>query len=378
MWVSTSKSPQTVAASTKLQSQSRTSLFSRTSFLTPPSVSYRDESSSGRTHFRSTESGRGVGGVTDHVTMASALGGGYVAKEGGVSGALPLHTTDVTRLRDLLQELMMAYSIGGVSNMSQAIVYGNTSWELVEEIYVAGCVHIIHFLYSVVPAKLRLSPRECPCARIEKERVDEIGSHGWNLIIVDPLCMLNFIEWLVNSKNVYMPCLGNTTLIVKSPYWLKQIKAIRNISTRVPSQVCVLDIVCMLCSRTSCRHHTLLCMLGPSTSITEQPWSVPSGDNSTWPLVSSGKQFHCFYLTCSYSYLRLKLNTCSSLLNKVVAWNKEFAASLSRLPPFHVGGYSHPGRMAFIFRWEPVSNFHWFTPPLHIFHEASWKGVLSH
>ena len=51
----------------------------------------------------------------DHVTVASSLGGGGASKlVGVVSATLPLHTTDVHKLRDQLQELMIRYGIRGV------------------------------------------------------------------------------------------------------------------------------------------------------------------------------------------------------------------------------------------------------------------------
>ena len=58
----------------------------------------------------------------DHVTMASSLGGsglvgGASDSRGVVSKSLPLHTTDVHSLKDLLQDLKMKYGIRGVSNL---------------------------------------------------------------------------------------------------------------------------------------------------------------------------------------------------------------------------------------------------------------------
>ena len=58
----------------------------------------------------------GKGGASeDHVTMASALGGREgVAGGSGHVGGVPQHTTDLQQLKDQLQDLMIAYSIGGV------------------------------------------------------------------------------------------------------------------------------------------------------------------------------------------------------------------------------------------------------------------------
>ena len=52
------------------------------------------------------------------MTMTSSLGGGSVGGTGKAVGvvlsSLPLHTMDVHKLRDGLQELLMRYSIRGV------------------------------------------------------------------------------------------------------------------------------------------------------------------------------------------------------------------------------------------------------------------------
>lgn len=57
--------------------------------------------------------------VSSHVTMASTLQGrGNVAGGGVTSSELPQHTTDIGKLQNLLQELMMVYAIGGVSHLA--------------------------------------------------------------------------------------------------------------------------------------------------------------------------------------------------------------------------------------------------------------------
>ncbi len=56
--------------------------------------------------------------------MPSALEQGQATNDGMLSGSLPLHTTDVNQLRDLLQELMLAYSIGGVRTYIMSLFEG--------------------------------------------------------------------------------------------------------------------------------------------------------------------------------------------------------------------------------------------------------------
>ena len=91
-WLSISKS---LLGATNLQSQSRISQLSQIT---------HDDSSSPFTM-------RGLAAMT----MASTLGGKGGVADVRMSGNLPRHTTDVYQLQRLLQELMLVYSIGGVS-----------------------------------------------------------------------------------------------------------------------------------------------------------------------------------------------------------------------------------------------------------------------
>ena len=53
----------------------------------------------------------------DHTALPASLGGrggGASKLMGVVSATLPLHTTDVHKLKDMLQELMQRYGIRGV------------------------------------------------------------------------------------------------------------------------------------------------------------------------------------------------------------------------------------------------------------------------
>ena len=62
----------------------------------------------------------------DHVTLPSSLGGasgavgGASNQRGVVSTSLPLHTTDMTALKESLQQLMTTYSIRGVSSFTHS------------------------------------------------------------------------------------------------------------------------------------------------------------------------------------------------------------------------------------------------------------------
>ena len=106
-WLSATKS--LLAPTTKLQSRSYTSQFSQaTSYI---------EGSQGHMSLFGGQRGGGVTSdhVTSSVTMASTLrdGGGVVRSNVPLSD-VPQHTTDVGQLQSVLQELMTAYSIGGV------------------------------------------------------------------------------------------------------------------------------------------------------------------------------------------------------------------------------------------------------------------------